>query len=224
QLAQPGRGALAQFVQRPELDRLGRAGLRAGRRHARPQPVVAQRALPRPAVALALVDHPVRAGRDAVPAAVADVLLHHDRAELRAEQRTRRADVQAGGMGAVLADVGGHQPAKPVPGLAVLGLAVLGLAVLGLAVLGLAVLGLAVLAGRRRDRPALLDERHVPPGVGAEADRVVVRHPGQYQAVVGNAVPLLAGHLARLAADAHRCVGEETHPRRRIVIAAGGGL
>src|SRR2546430_5879613 len=127
-------------------------------------------------------------------------------------------------MGAVLTDVGGHQPAKPVPGLAVLGLAVLGLAVLGLAVLGLAVLGLAVLAGRRRDRPALLDERHVPPGVGAEADRVVVRHPGQYQAVVGNAVPLLAGHLARLAADAHRCVGEETHPRRRIVIAAGGGL
>ena len=78
------------------LDRLGRARLRARRRHARAEPVVAQRALPRPAVALALVDHPVRAGGDAVAAAVADVLLHHHGAELGAEQRTGRADVQAG--------------------------------------------------------------------------------------------------------------------------------
>src|SRR3712207_8837792 len=33
-----------------------------------------------------------------------------DRAELRPEQRTGRADVEAGRVGAVLADVGGHQP------------------------------------------------------------------------------------------------------------------
>ena len=65
-----------------------------------------------PVGALAAVDHAVGAGRDAVAAAVADVVLHDDGAELRAEQRPGRADVEAGGVRAVLADVRGHQPAE----------------------------------------------------------------------------------------------------------------
>ena len=60
----------------------------------------------------------------------------------------------------------------------------------------------------------LLDEGHVAPGRRAQADGVVVGHPGQAQPVLGHRVPLLAGDLAGLAADADRRVGEEAHPRR----------
>ena len=59
----------------------------------------------------------------------------------------------------------------------------------------------------------------VAPGVGTEALRVVVRHPRELQAVVGNVVPLLARDLARLASDAHRRVGEEAHAWWRVVVA-----
>src|SRR3712207_7051329 len=41
-----------------------------------------------------------------------DVLLHHHGAELGAEQRPGGAHVEAPGVGAVLADVGHHQPAQ----------------------------------------------------------------------------------------------------------------
>ena len=47
QVRHPQRGPLAQLVQRAELDRLGRAGLGAGRVQAGAEPVVAQRALVR---------------------------------------------------------------------------------------------------------------------------------------------------------------------------------
>ena len=63
-------------------------------------------------VRLAPRDHAERARRHAVPAPVADIVLDHHRAELRAHQRTSRADIQAGRLGAVLAHVAGHQPAK----------------------------------------------------------------------------------------------------------------
>lgn len=86
QLVHTQGGALAQLVEWSELDRFGRAGLRAGRFLSRAQAVVAHRALERPAVVLTLLDHPVRAGGHAVAAAVADVLLDDDCAEFRAEQ------------------------------------------------------------------------------------------------------------------------------------------
>src|SRR3954447_21069965 len=63
-------------------------------------------------------------------------------------------------------------------------------------------------------RALLLDERHVPPGARAEAAGVVHRHAEQLEPVVGHQVPLLAGHLAGLAADADGGVGEEPHARR----------
>ena len=114
QLGQPVLGALAQLGQLAELDRVRRAGLRAGGLLVVLEAVVAERALPHPAVVLALVEHPERARRDAVAAAVADVLLHDHGPELGAEQRAGRAHLEARGVGAVLADVGGHQPADAV--------------------------------------------------------------------------------------------------------------
>src|SRR5690606_16723776 len=108
QLPYPVRRALPQLLQRAELDGLGGAGLGAGRFHAGAEPVVAQGALPGASVLGPPLDDPVRAGGHAVAAAVADVLLHDDGAELGTEQRARRAHVEAGGVGAVLAHVGRH--------------------------------------------------------------------------------------------------------------------
>src|SRR5262249_32910990 len=57
------------------------------------------------------------------------------------------------------------------------------------------------------------------PRVGAERRRVVVAFAGPHQSVLGDDVPLLAGDLARLAADAHGGVGEEADAR---LLVAGG--
>src|SRR5207253_4985266 len=113
---------------------------------AAPQAVVAEGALPGPAVALALVDDPERAGGNAVPTPVAHVGLHDHRPELGPHQGAGGAHVEAGGGGAVLADVGAHQPAevaRSLPG----------------------PFGGAL----------LLDEGNVAPGVGAQLAGVVVR-------------------------------------------------
>ena len=104
------------------IDSVGQALAQAGVMSDR-QPVVAQGALPGPPVVRALVDDAVRAGGDAVAAAVADVLLDDDGAELGAEQRPGRAHVEAGGVGAVLADVRwtsatGRAPPSRRPGVA----------------------------------------------------------------------------------------------------------
>jgi hypothetical protein len=111
QLPQPDVRSRAQVAELAVDDRLGRARLRARRRLVVLEPVVAERALPRAPVPLAPLDDPERARGDAVAAAVADIGLHDDGVELGPEQRARRAHLQARGRGAVLADVGGHQPA-----------------------------------------------------------------------------------------------------------------
>src|SRR5690349_6488074 len=103
---------LAQVAELTELDRVGRARLRARRLLVVLEPVVTERALPHAAIALALVEHAEGTGGNAIPAAIAHVLLHHDGVELRAEECAGRADVQARGLGAVLADVRGHEPAE----------------------------------------------------------------------------------------------------------------
>ena len=80
----------------------------------------------------------------------------------------------------------------------------------------------AVRRGRAAVRPDVLDERDVTPRRGAEVTGVVVGHPGEpvevggVGAVVGHQVPLLARHLAGLAADAHRGVGEEADALRVV--------
>ena len=103
------RGALGRASGRPagcarscnslklaELDRVGRARFGAGRLEAALQPVIAERAFVRLAVLEAEIDDAERAGRHAIAAAVADVLLHDDGVELGAEERAGRAGFQAG--------------------------------------------------------------------------------------------------------------------------------
>src|SRR5580698_971280 len=68
-------------------------------------------------------------------------------------------------------------------------------------------------------RVELLDEGHVAPRGIRERDSVVVAVAGPVEAVGRKLVPLLAGHLAGLAADADRGVGEEAgllFGRRRL--------
>src|SRR5205085_10738577 len=129
--------------------RLGGARWGACRFHVTAEPVVAEGALPGPAVLLAAVDGPEGAGRDAVAAAVAHVRLDHHGAELGAHQCAGWADVEASRLRTVLADVARHQPAQ-VPMRAVV----------------------------LPHRPGLLDEGDVAPGVGADAPGVVVGLPG----------------------------------------------
>ena len=253
QVGHPLLGPLPQLVDVAELDRLGGAGLGAGRRLVVEQPVVAEGALlgdarvldRRNVLVLALLPDPAvddaeGAAGHAVAAPVADVVLHHHGAELGAEQRTGRADVQTPGVRAVLADVRRHQPAElaPLPG----------------------VRGGAGQVERRHpqvhggrslslskgpfddlrtqdalrhpdgdpgvlgaERLALLDELDVAPGVRAQGAGVVVGAAEQLvDPVLRDPVPLLAGHLAGLAADADRGVGEEPLARRRLRPAGAG--
>src|SRR5205807_4789326 len=92
---------------------------------------------------------------------------------------------------------------------------------------------LAVLADVGDEEPSvlavraieLLEELDVPPGVPTEVAGVVVADPQPAGAVGGQAVPLLAGHLARLAADAERRVGEEADGGARGTrLGAGPGV
>src|SRR5437016_1026982 len=56
----------------------------------------------------------------------------------------------------------------------------------------------------------LFDKHHVPPRGCPEMACVVVRISGPNEAVVRNVVPFFARDLARLAADAHGWIREET--------------
>ena len=114
QRGDPRCGELDELVVGAELDRVGRARLRARGLEAVLQAVVAEGALGGPAVVVVAVDDAERARRDAVAAAVADVGLQDHRLELGADQRAGRAGVQAARVRAVLADVGHEHPAPPV--------------------------------------------------------------------------------------------------------------
>src|SRR3954471_22439367 len=114
ELVESLRGALAQLVERPKLDRVRGAGLGTGRLHVVAKAVVTEGALPNAPVILTLVEDAERAGDHAVAAAVADVLLHDHRPELGPEERARGADVETARVGAVLADVRAHEPAEAV--------------------------------------------------------------------------------------------------------------
>src|SRR5262249_24212446 len=159
-----------QLVDLAELDRLRRARLRARGLEPALEPVVTERALPGAAVLVnaeerhdqalvarrarpgALVEHAQRTSREREPAAGAHVALHDDGAELAAEERAGRTDLETRGVGAVLADVRRHQPPQR---------------------LRVERRGLAVEPERR----LLLDEGDVAPGVRAERRGVVVALP-----------------------------------------------
>src|SRR5699024_99267 len=70
----------------------------------------------------------------------------------------------------------------------------------------------------------LLHEGHVPPGVRSEPAGVVVGGAEQLRVrIAGDVVPLRAGHLAGLAADADRGVGEEPLARVGVLPPGIGG-
>src|SRR3989475_6219486 len=102
--------SLSKLADGPKLNRLGRAGFRAGGLHPALQPVVTERALLRSVGYRVDVDHAERTGRNAVAASIASVRLNDDGVELGSDDRARRADFQAGGVDTVLADVAHEQP------------------------------------------------------------------------------------------------------------------
>src|SRR5262245_6488518 len=89
-------GALAQLVDRAELDRLSRARLGTSRDQAVALTVVAERAFVRMAVEAGPSDHAEGARRDAVRAAVADVGLDVDVFELVVDDGAGRAGLLTG--------------------------------------------------------------------------------------------------------------------------------
>src|SRR6266850_1876292 len=179
ELLHPPLGPLLELADRPELNGLRWACLRAGGHHAGLQSVVTQRALLRRARCVVDVDHTERARGDAHAAAVAHVRLDDHGVELSADDRPRGTHLETRGAHAMFAHVAHHQPAFLTPVLA-----------------------------------ELLHELHVTPMDAVEAAGVVVAVAGQLApapAGGGELVPLLARHLARLAADAHGRVGIESH-------------
>lgn len=86
------------------------AGLRARGPESVVDPVVAKRALMRRTGLFAECDNAKRAGRDAVLAADADILLHDHVSHVRPDDRLYRAGVQAACVVAVLAGIAGEEP------------------------------------------------------------------------------------------------------------------
>src|SRR4029077_12559283 len=110
----------AQFDDRPELDRVRGARLRAGGLEPHLEPVVAERALLRRARHRVHVDHAERARGDARPTTVANVGSDHDGVELGPDDRPGWTHLEAAYLDAVLAPVAPHQPAAVVPTLELL--------------------------------------------------------------------------------------------------------
>src|SRR5437899_6450526 len=101
-----------QLVTEAELDGVGGARLGAGGPEAVVDAVVAEGALLRGARLLVERHDAERARGHAVTAAIADVLVDVDRAELGPVDGARRAGVQAARLSAVLADVRHEQPGE----------------------------------------------------------------------------------------------------------------
>src|SRR5262249_15327416 len=101
----------SQLLDRAELYGIGRAGLRASRLDAVLLPVVTERAFASMAVWFAAAYDAERASRDAIAAAVADVLLHVNIAEFVVDDGACRTCLLAGRLDAMLANIAHHQPA-----------------------------------------------------------------------------------------------------------------
>src|ERR1700680_163094 len=97
------------------LYRFRGAGFRAGRPHAALQPVVTEGALLRCVRDRIDVNHTKGAGPDTVAAAVAGIRLDDNGIELSADNRTRGADLEAGGVDTVLANIAHQEPTAVRP-------------------------------------------------------------------------------------------------------------
>ncbi len=99
-----------QLVAEPELDGLGGAGLGAGGPEPVVDAVIAEGALVGPPGVVVVGHHAERARADAVPAAVADVLVDIDGTVLGPVDGAGGTGVEAARLGAVLADIRHEQP------------------------------------------------------------------------------------------------------------------
>ena len=168
------------------------------------------------AIEIAARDDPERAGRDAIRAAVADIALNVDVRELVIDDGACWTRVLARGGDAVLADVAHHQPPT---GAAAVHQLVDGQLVARRRGAEQLVKGQLmacrhgvgrIMARGPSIRGELLDELHMPPGGAGELGGVVIAVAGPFEAVRRELIPLFAGDLAGLAADADRGVGVET--------------
>src|SRR5215207_1053969 len=199
-LRNPLFGDPFELLDLAEHDRVGRTRLGASWLHPVALPVVAKGALKDPAIFRDRRDDAVGTGRDTVAAAVADVGLDVDVVELVADDCAGRTRLLAGRLHTMLADVAHERPAPQSVELCPT-------RELFAHVFGQSdevnVAGEPALFG-------VLNKSDVAPGSAGELLGVVVGVAGQLVAVGGDLVPLLAGNLAGLAADADRCVGQES--------------
>src|SRR5436309_2377083 len=120
ELVDPLARARAQLRDRPELDRVRGARLRARGLEPHLEPVVAERALLGGARHRVHVDDAERTRGDAGPTSVADVGLDHHSVELGADDGAGGAHLEASRLDAVLAHVAHHQPTAVVGALELL--------------------------------------------------------------------------------------------------------
>ena len=107
---------LSQLPDRSKSDRTGRAGGGASRSKPSAQSVVAEGALVRPTVRVIELRNAEGTRGDAVPTAIADIILDDHAPEFSADDGAGRTRIQATGMNAMLADVAEHEPGQAIPG------------------------------------------------------------------------------------------------------------
>ena len=118
QLVHTLRRACAQIIEPPEHDRFSGTNFGARRREAALLSVVAEGAFECAAgIGQRLrspVNHAKRTRDDAIPATVANVILHEHRADFGANNRSRGTSFETTSFLAVLANIGEENPAKRV--------------------------------------------------------------------------------------------------------------
>ena len=113
----------AQIIKPAKNDRLGGTHFCAGRDESAFLSIITKSALKCAAcIGKRLgpaIDHPERAGDDAIPTAIADVILHENRTDFRAHDRACWTRFEAAGFFAMLANIGEKNPAEWILAIAI---------------------------------------------------------------------------------------------------------
>jgi hypothetical protein len=136
------------------------------------------------------INHAEWTGDDTITAAVTNIVLHENGADLSAHNRTSGTSFQAAGFFAMFANVGKKNPPKRI---------------------------FSVPTARKMGTdnltsflPILFQKQNMPPCRCTKPSRIVVRISRPNETVVGYLVPFLARDFARLATDANGRVSKET--------------
>lgn len=156
----------------------------------------------------AAINHAKGAGNDAITAAITDIVLHKDRTDLGANDRTGRTGFETTGFFAVFANIGEKDPAKRVS--------------VRRTILSATQFALPF-KSRRQDcvrhragdlislLPILFHEQDMSPRGCAEAACIVVGISAPLETVIGHIVPFFACDFAGFAADANGRISEEAN-------------